>query len=350
MPSSSSPIVLLLPRALVVAALNTVVAVALTAFGSQRHGFGANLVYSHCIGTSIWLLIDGTRLLLRRGGPIGRRALLLLTVAGTIGGYFFGTLLADLLTGGSTAVYWAQAPRSAVGVLLMSISLGALGVFYFSSRQSLAEAHARAEAAQRQASEARLRLLEAQLEPHMLFNTLANLRVLIAADPPAAQRMLDRLIAFLRATLAASRTGSHSMAAEFERLRDYLELMAVRMGSRLRYRLELPEELAVVPVPALLLQPLVENAIRHGLEPKVEGGSVTVAAHRDGDTVRLTVDDDGLGLDASRDARSPRDGGGFGLEQVRERLATAFGPAAQLRAEAGPGGGTRISLTLPLPA
>jgi signal transduction histidine kinase len=348
MTASPSPRSSLLPRALVVAALNSVVAVALTAFGSQQHGFGANLVYSQCIGTSIWLLIDGGRLLLRRGERIGARALLLLTVSGTLGGYFFGTLLADLLTGGSTAVYWAQAPRSAIGVLLMSISLGALGVFYFSSRETLAQARARAEAAQRQASEARLRLLEAQLEPHMLFNTLANLRVLIAADPPAAQRMLDRLIAFLRATLAASRTGSHSMAAEFERLRDYLELMAIRMGNRLRYRLDLPEELAVVPVPALLLQPLVENAIRHGLEPKVEGGSVTVAARREGDTVRLVVDDDGLGLDASRDARSTREGSGFGLEQVRERLATAFGPAAHVRAEAGPGGGTRISLTLPL--
>jgi sensor histidine kinase YesM len=125
--------------------------------------------------------------------------------------------------------------------------------------------------------------------------------------------------------------------------------MAIRMGDRLRYRLELPEELAVVPVPALLLQPLVENAIRHGLEPKVEGGSVTVAAHREGDTVCLVVDDDGLGLDAPRDARSTHEGSGFGLEQVRERLATAFGPAAQLHAEAGPGGGTRVSLTLPLP-
>ena len=331
-----------------VAALNAVVAVALTAFGSQQHGFGANLVYSQCIGMSVWLLIDGGRRLLRRDERLGARTLLLLTVSGALGGYFFGTLLADLLTGGSTAVYWAKAPRSAVGVLLLSIALGALGVFYFSSRETLAQARVRAEAAQRQASEARLRLLEAQLEPHMLFNTLANLRVLIAADPPAAQRMLDRLIAFLRATLVASRAGSHTMAAEFERLRDYLELMAIRMGDRLRYRLELPEELAPVPIPALLLQPLVENAIRHGLEPKVEGGSVTVAAHREGDTMCLVVDDDGLGLDASRRARPTREGIGFGLEQVRERLATAFGPAAQLHAEAGPGGGTRISLTLPL--
>ena len=92
--------------------------------------------------------------------------------------------------------------------------------------------------------------------------------------------MLDRLIAYLRATLAASRATTHPLQAEFDRLRDYLELMAVRMGPRLRYTLDLPPELATQPVPTLLLQPLVENGIRHGLEPKVDGGSITVRARR----------------------------------------------------------------------
>ena len=126
--------------------------------------------------------------------------------------------------------------------------------------------------ARRHAGEARLKLLETQLEPHMLFNTLANLRALIAVDPPRAQRMLDHMIAYLRATLDASRATTHPLQAEFDRLRDYLELMAIRMGPRLSYTLQLPTELAQQPVPTLLLQPLVENAIQHGLEPKVEGG------------------------------------------------------------------------------
>src|SRR5690606_22156517 len=134
-----------------------------------------------------------------------------------------------------------------------------------------AKARLEQEEAQRQASEARLRLLESQLEPHMLFNTLANLRALIGSDPPRAVEMLDRLNAFLRATLAASRSAAgaqrHTLRDEFARLDDYLALMAVRMGPRLRVVLSLPEPLADCPVPALLLQPLVENAIRHGLEP-----------------------------------------------------------------------------------
>ena len=117
----------------------------------------------------------------------------------------------------------------------------------------------------------------------MLFNTLANLRALIGVDPPAAQHMLDRLNAYLRATLNASRATQHPLSAEFARLADYLELMALRMGPRLQVTLDLPDALADVPVPPLLLQPLVENAIQHGLEPRVQGGALTVRAWRQGE-------------------------------------------------------------------
>ncbi len=162
--------------------------------------------------------------------------------------------------------------------------------------ERLSSARAAAATAQRQAAEHQLRLLQSQLEPHMLFNTLANLRVLIGIDPPRAQAMLDRLIAFLRATLAASRAGTHSLADEFARLDDYLALMAMRMGARLQPVLTLPPALAALPVPPLLLQPLVENSIRHGLEPKVEGGRIEVSAALEGGQLLLTVLDSGVGL------------------------------------------------------
>jgi LytS/YehU family sensor histidine kinase len=197
-------------------------------------------------------------------------------------------------------------------------------------------------AAERDASEARLKLLETQLEPHMLFNTLANLRVLIGSDPARAQHMLDHLIDYLRATLNASRQTSHTLHTEFARLEDYLALMAIRMGPRLAYALDLPPTLAQAPVPTLLLQPLVENSIRHGLEPQVEGGRIEVGARQQGGSLVLTVRDTGAGLDP---AQAP----GFGLTQVRERLVTAYGPGATLRARAPEGGGTLITLTLPLP-
>ena len=186
-------------------------------------------------------------------------------------------------------------------------------------------------------------LLQSQLEPHMLFNTLANLRALIAVDPAAAQQMLDRLDGYLRATLGASRATQHALAAEFERLRDYLELMAVRMGPRLAYRLDLPEALRERPVPTLLLQPLVENAIRHGLEPRIEGGRIDVTARADHQALVLTVKDSGVGFD-SQAARRP---GSFGLTQVIERIASSTDGRGRVDVQSQPGAGTTVRIHLP---
>jgi LytS/YehU family sensor histidine kinase len=198
---------------------------------------------------------------------------------------------------------------------------------------------------QRQANESRLRLLESQLEPHMLFNTLANLRALISADPVRAQAMLDHLIAYLRATLSASRTGTHTLEQEFARLRDYLELMAIRMGPRLQFTLDLPDALKQVSVPPLLLQPIVENSIQHGLEPQVQGGSIVVRAGSGAGVLTLEVSDTGKGLDVHA---TPADGKGFGMRQVRERLATLYGDAAAIEFIAASAGGTRARITIPL--
>jgi LytS/YehU family sensor histidine kinase len=165
----------------------------------------------------------------------------------------------------------------------------------------------------------------------MLFNTLANLRVLIGIDPPRAQLMLDRLIGFLRATLNASRATMQPLSAEFARVADYAALMQIRMGERLQPQLDLPADLAALPVPPLLLQPLVENAIKHGLEPHVGGGRLVVSAARDGAQLVLRVRDTGAGLQTT-----PADGTRFGLQQVRERIATLYGDAASL--ELGPAG------------
>ncbi|MDD5030219.1 MAG: histidine kinase, partial [Rhodoferax sp.] len=233
--------------------------------------------------------------------------------------------------------------------LLVSLVAGGVITYFFLSREqlasarlSLAQTQALAEAAQRQAAESQLKLLQSQLEPHMLFNTLANLRALISHNPYQAQHMLDHLVAYLRATLNSSRATLHPLQTEFDRLRDYLELMAVRMGPRLSYTLTLPPELATHPVPTLLLQPLVENAIQHGLEPKVAGGSVNVSASLAGDQMTLQVNDSGVGL-APGQTRSD----GFGLTQVRERLATTYGAQFTLDLLAADAGGTSVKVTFP---
>jgi sensor histidine kinase YesM len=222
--------------------------------------------------------------------------------------------------------------------------------YYYRATARLQTAQALAESAQRQAAETRLKLLESQLEPHMLFNTLANLRALIALDPARAQAMLDRLIDFLRATLGASRAPLHPLSAEFSRLADYLALMKIRMGDRLRVELDLPEALAATPVPPLLLQPLVENAIKHGLEPKRGSGVIRVQAAIEGDELVLRVADTGVGPQMASAAATA--GTGFGLTQVRERLDTLFGAGASLQLAPGPveTGGTVATLRWPLSA
>lgn len=187
----------------------------------------------------------------------------------------------------------------------------------------------------------------------MLFNTLGNVRALVDLDPPAAGLMLDRLISFLRATLGGHRSLLRPLADEFRMLEDYLALMQVRMGERLTSELALPAELAQYPVPALLLQPLVENAIKHGLEPKRGGGTIRVGAWQETDCVMLRVEDDGIGL-AEAGLHGPgahAQEHGMGIALVRDRLTTLYPGQAHLSIGARPGGpGTRVSLRLPWPA
>jgi hypothetical protein len=331
-----------------------------------RDSFATNLIYSLCSTLFIQGLIEVGRYSLayrmrkrspdnldaQRNWPGWGLMIPWIVVSGVVG-YVAGRELGDLLTG----VHRAPAtitdnPRalllSMTGVFVLSVGI----TYFFYSRGRMAAMETRAEAAMRSAAESQLKLLESQLEPHMLFNTLANLRVLIGQDPPRAQAMLDRLIAFLRTTLDASRSGSgsHSLSAEFSRIGDYLELMQTRMGTRLNRRLDLPDDLAGLPVPPLLLQPLVENAIKHGLEPTVAGGWIRVAAQREGSMLVLSVRDTGAGIGGAGLGVLPPGGSQFGIQQVRERLAALYGQAATLEliAASDGEGGTLAIVRLPV--
>ncbi len=312
--------------------------------------------YSLAIGTLTWALIDFGRHLFPSseefGWPRGIAAVAL-PMVGIVLGYLGGTLLADWWCGFSS---WEAGGRAQLRIsIAITVMAGAVISYYFYVNGKSAWLQARMTEVRGQATEAQLKLLETQLEPHMLFNTLANLRMLIGTDPARAQDMLDRMIAYLRATLSASRSTQHPLADEFQRLADYLELMAVRMGPRLAYTLTLPDALREVPVPPLLLQPLVENAIRHGLEPQVEGGHITVqASTRPGPQGRmllvLQVSDTGAGLGAMPPSSDAVPGSSFGLTQVRERLATLHGAAGHFELAAHLPRGTCATITFPLTA
>ena len=324
-------------------ALCTLIAAVLWAASPQKH-FDVEWVYSQAIGLSMWLIIDGGRFVVDRDSPIGWprgwRGLALVAF-GMVAGTVLGTLIGDSYAHQSSWVWIYGGGRSSVVVFLLSIAIGGVISYHYYVRGKSAYYQAELAVIQGHAAEAQLKLLQSQLEPHMLFNTLANLRVLINADPARATQMLDRLVDYLRATLSASRAAIHPLSAEFERLRDYLELMAVRMGPRLRYRLDLPDELRALPVPPLLLQPLVENSIKHGLEPSVGGGQIEVQARRRGNQLTLTVSDTGVGL-----GEEPVRETGFGLTQVRERLAAAYGTDAAIDLSANEPVGTLARITI----
>lgn len=235
-------------------------------------------------------------------------------------------------------------PLGVAMVMTCSIALLTFTLDYM--RVRLAANEVRTEAAQRQAVESQLQLLRAQLDPHMMFNTLANLHALIEADPPRAQVMLEHLITFLRATLNGSRTLSHPLRDEFARLQDYLALMQIRMGARLEVEVDLPAALAHVHVPTLLLQPLVENALNHGLETSSGRGHLTVRARQQAQYLLLDVINNGHPL--SEDDVAAR-GPGFGLQSVRERLRSAYGHDSRLEIMPGADGeGTQVTVRIPL--
>jgi Histidine kinase/Histidine kinase-, DNA gyrase B-, and HSP90-like ATPase len=354
------------PTLLVMVVMCTAIALFLNSFGLNR--LGPKLIYSFAIGFLCWAANSSGRLLVAGWVDRRRRAagLPLHTSyesvrtwgiwAGVVLGFLIGPALGlsvgDAITGfTSPSLLRLDSSASRITVIITLIGT-AVAVYVFSGMERLSSARAEAEAAQRQAAENQLRLLQSQLEPHMLFNTLANLRVLIGLDPARAQAMLDHLIAFLRATLMASRQSSHSLQAEFAHLQDYLALMSVRMGPRLQVQFDLPPDLAGLPVPPLLLQPLVENAIKHGLEPKLAGGRISVQARREGAQLQLLVRDTGVGLRPQPSADGMSSGTSFGLEQVRTRLTTLYGAAASLtlQATSDAEGGTLARIHMPLPA
>ena len=258
-------------------------------------------------------------------------------------GLAIGLPVASLLTG---AVHTnAQGPALSAtplgaAVFMLLVMLVFYGYFTIRGLQ---------QRAQRQALEAQLKLLQGQIEPHFLFNTLANVVGLMESDTPRAKLMLESFVDYLRSSLGGMRQADHTLGDELDLVEAYLHVIQIRMEDRLRYTIAVPDDLRGLELPALTLQPLVENAVLHGLEPKIDGGSVRIAARLDelrgGPVLVLTVDDDGLGLMPDRPVHHT--GSGTALANIRERLAQRFGAAAALRIEPVMPNGVRATLTLP---
>ncbi len=319
-----------------------------------------SMVYTYAISTFIWLLTDVPRFafkrLLRSPAPYYWPPALPATLMLLVGiplGYVLGTLVGDAYAGWSTWELWHLNRNRFLGLMVSALAISVAFVAYFQQR-------GKAESLANEVTQAQLMLLESQLEPHMLFNTLAHLRALIGQDTARAHAMLDHLNDYLRTTLQATRLpvhqALHPLGDEFSRLGDYLSLMAIRIGPRMAFELDLPTALTKAPVPRFILQPLVENAIRHGLEPQVSGGSIEVQARAEGAQLLLTVRDNGCGISELALAESARPltpataspTASCGLTHVRQRLHTLYGPRGGIHISPVPTGGTCVVLTLPL--
>jgi hypothetical protein len=208
-------------------------------------------------------------------------------------------------------------------------------------RRAGEEALARETATGKELAVAKLTLLQAQAEPHFLYNTRASAQLLARSDPAKADRMLGHLITYLRTSMPRAEEAMSTLGEELERAQAYLEILRIRMGERLNVQVQVPESLKATPMPPMMLQTLVENAIKHGLEPVPGGGTLWILARDSDGRVSVTVADDGRGFS--------EDGGGtgIGLKNVRERLRLAYGEAASFAIVSNYPTGVAATITVP---
>jgi hypothetical protein len=203
------------------------------------------------------------------------------------------------------------------------------------------------EAMERQLVQARLQVLQAQVEPHFLFNTLSAVDYLIETDPPRAAKMQKVLITYLRGALPQMRQESSTLGRELRLIKSYLELIKMRIEERLEVEIAVPEELETAEFPPMMLQSVVENAIKHGIEPKPEGGKVCVRAGVQNGQLWVEVSDTGVGLPDGELLEGPTSGTGLGLQNIRERLAMLYPGKTRLMVRSDPATGTAVKITVP---
>jgi len=335
-------------------ALNTVIAVVLAT--SMKHGrFAENFVQSQAIGLTIAACCWSVAPWVERAEGDPRIAFPLFGIAIAVG-VGLGMLLA------SAATRWlfpeSLAPEHglmSMRTAVFSLSIAIAGTVVFYGRERLRHARTRAEsegwraiAAERSAAQAQLQALRAQVEPHFLFNTLANVSALIERDPAAARALVDDLARHLRATLRHARAETTTLGEELDVTASLLAIMKRRLGDRLQWRFDVPDALRAATVAPMLVQPLVENAVKHGIEPAAGGGAIEVRARRDDDgALVVEVADTGCGLDATGGGGPARAESGTGLANLAERLRAIYGPGARIALRENAPRGTVARLVLP---
>src|SRR5437762_4920513 len=312
-------------------------------------GSGRDMVLSWLVRIPIFMVMGVTVLItalvvLNAAGRAGRLNPVLAVAAAVA-----GCLVASVTRYAIGATPAADGPAFIVSSFITwfipAAALVAGYVFYLHTRavrEQVNAAELQRAALGKQQLETQLCLLQAQIEPHFLFNTLSNVRRLCQSDAGAGRAMLGQLTRYLRAALPRMREHETTLAEEIDLVEAYLGLQKIRMGARLETSIEAPAPLLKARVPPMMLATLVENAIKHGIAPLAEGGAIRIKARASGGALTLSVADNGRGLTAAS-------GSGVGLANIRARLAALYGERAALRLEANAPRGVTAIITLPLP-
>jgi sensor histidine kinase YesM len=318
---------------------DTFIAIVLTVieFGG---GFVDNFIVSQCIGISICSLAMTGLYLFRPANPL---FMLVLVMTAIITGTVVGWTVGSLAVGLSVSPF----EQRFIPVMILGIMFGSIISYFFSYRERVSRSEALVQeerikrlANEKEMAETSLRLLQAQIEPHFLFNTLSNILSLLDADLEKGKSMLADFIHYLRTALPRTRGEATTIGQEMEMIQAYLNIFKVRMGERLHYRIDIPESMKDFPFPPMLVQPLVENAIMHGLEPKIGGGELVIRGHNKEDVIRLEISDTGLGL-------SEHGSSGMGLANIRERLQSLYGAKGRLILEENRPSGLKATIEVP---
>ncbi len=338
----SRPTPLTWKSALMVFVVSSIIAVLLALMDGHYDAFLFELLVSNSIGFSIWLAIESIRRVSR--GRVGLVPAILVAVPV---GIIVGAKLAAWFGAYDVLAAWTHDPMKQWKSISISLLFAVSASVFVSVSVNAANYRAELETERRRSAEAsrsqavaELALLQAQIEPHFLFNTLAHVQSAIDEEPAIGKAMLEHLIRYLRGTLLRSRQSTYVLAEEQSLIESLLAIAAIRLGSRLRYRVSFADTLRDVTLPPLLLQPLVENAIKHGIEPSVDGGEIQVHGELIDATCVFRVTDTGVGL---RDT-APE---GVGLSNVRARLASLYGEQGRLTLQRNRPRGTIAELRLP---
>jgi len=324
--------------------ISTLIAAFLTFTGITTKSFIMNLIVSQSFGISFCSII---MFLLWIFKPEKAASLVFVIIIGIASGTLIGLQIGSFVLQQIFSITLKQPEKSLFQVIILAITFGMIASYFFYSKSRLKvskeliqQERIKRLSSEKEALEANLRLLQAQIEPHFLFNTLSNVLSLIDSNPASGKSMLVDLIHYLRTSLSRTFPDPITLDQEIDMIKAYLNIQKIRMGERLHFKIEVPDAVRQHPFPPMLLQPLVENAVKHGLEPKMEGGEIMIKAMEEGDLIRIEVMDTGSGFSSCHEA-------GVGIGNVRERIKLLYGGKGRLIVEENKPNGVRAIIEVP---